>query len=162
MNILENKQPTLTTVGNRHFRIENLVTSIIRLDQDDQMIATNRDRPLYLKFEIEKGAVIDFRSGGPLVDFFTDQLPGNEIALWAYIIHDVLYTKCYFGEHFCSREAADEFLYKLLLLSGMSKWKAWIIHKAVRLGGKSAYDDDDRYSILNKHRFSILWTAYVN
>ena len=159
MNILVKNLPTLTSVGNRHFRIENRVTFKIRLDSDDQMIAPLIDRPLFIEFSVYPGAIIDFRSGGPLVDFFTEQIPADPIQCAAYIAHDMLYTKCYFGDHFCSRAAADEILRKLLLLGGMSKLKAWIIYKAVRIGAEKAYRDEDKYSEKNKYLFSIIWSS---
>ena len=150
-------QVLMTTVGNRHFKIKNRVTFTIRLDFDDLMVEPNVARPLFITFDVYPEAVIDFRSGGPLVDFFTDQIPDNEIQRAAYIAHDMLYTKCYHGDHFCSKDAADLILYKLLLLGGMSKVKAWLIYKAVQIGGKSAYTDEDKYSPYNKHLFSIRW-----
>ena len=159
MNILVKNLPTLTSVGNRHFRIENRVTFKIRLDSDDRMVAPLIDRPLYIKFDVYPGAIIDFRSGGPLVDFFAEQIPADPIQCAAYIAHDMLYTKCYFGNHFCSRAAADEILYKLLLLGGMSKFKAWIIYKAVRIGAEKAYRDEDKYSEKNKCLFNIMWSS---
>lgn len=159
MNILVKNLPTLTSVGNRHFRIENRVTFKIRLDSDDQMVAPLIDRPLYIEFNVYPSAIIDFRSGGPLVDFFTEQIPADPIQCAAYIAHDMLYTKCHFGNHFCSKEAADEILYKLLILGGMSKLKAWIIYKAVQIGARKAYTDEDQYSPQNKYKFCILWSS---
>lgn len=157
MNILVKNQPQLTSVGNRHYRLENNVTFKIRLDFDDLMVAPLIDRPVWLEFSVLPGAIIDFRSGGPLVDFFTEQIPADPIRCAAYIAHDMLYTKCYHGSHFCSRLASDQILRKLLRLGGMSKFKSTIIYKAVRFGGTRAYEDEDKYSEQNKYKFYIGW-----
>ena len=159
MDIQVKNLPTLTSVGNRHFRIENRVTFTIRLDPDDKMLVPQASRPLHIRCDVLPGAIIDFRSGGPLVDFFTEQIPADPIQCAAYIAHDVLYTKCYFGDHFCSRAASDEILYKLLLLGKMPKIKAWLIYKAVRIGAEKAYRDEDKYSEKNKRLFSVMWWA---
>ena len=160
MNILVRNRPTLVSVGNRHYRLENRVTFKILLDSDDLMIAPNAGRPLCIKIELLPNAVIDFRSGGPLVDYLCDQVPANPILCAAFEAHDVFYTRCYFGEHFCSREAADLILYKLLLLGGMPKWKASLIYAAVRIGGSAAYENDDEYTHINKHLFNISWRTW--
>ena len=53
----------------------------------------------------------------------------------AACLHDWLY-----GTHILPRKAADDLFYKAMLSDGVPKWKAWMIHQAVRIGGKSSYE----------------------
>ena len=113
-----------------------------------------------LEFNVKKGLITNFRSGGPLVDRFVDQIGDQQKAL-IYLIHDMMYTRveCCSNEHPVSRELADEFLRDGLAWAGMGRLKRNSVYYAVRMFGKSAYEEDDCLSETNRVLFSFHWTA---
>lgn len=52
----------------------------------------------------------------------------------AAIVHDALYR-----EQPLSRRLADDLFLEMLLDLGVSRWRAWAMHRAVRLGGRAAW-----------------------
>ena len=67
----------------------------------------------------------------------------------AAIIHDALYAF-----HLTTREEADQIFYDLMISIGVSKWKAKIMHKAVRIFGSKPYNDDRQMAaILNPNDY---------
>lgn len=112
------------------------------------------------RFYAKRGTVTNYRSGGPLVDHFIDQIGDEAIAPW-WVIHDLCYTPCAaLGmEHPVSRKQADEILRAGLLYAGMKKWKAQVVYTAVRWFGEPAYEEDDALTSSNSKLFSFEWTA---
>lgn len=112
------------------------------------------------RFYAKRGTVTNYRSGGPLVDHFIDQIGDEDIAPW-WVIHDLCYTPCAaLGmEHPLSRKKADEILRAGLLYAGMKKWKAQVVYTAVRWFGEPAYEEDDALTSFNSKLFSFEWTA---
>lgn len=134
---------TLTPVGNRHFRMDKALDFTVYTT--DQQIDAH----------IWKGFVTDFRSGGPFVDKFIDQFGETPKIQVSYLLHDLCYTKWLNKRHFKSRDWADDILRACLIYAGMSKVKANLVWGAVRVFGKSAYTDDDQYSLANATKFSL-------
>lgn len=54
----------------------------------------------------------------------------------AACLHDWLY-----GTHILPRKEADRLFYKAMLSDNVPKWKAYLIYKAVRVGGSSSYNN---------------------
>lgn len=146
MNILEKTPIILRPVGDRHYALHEPVHFKIHFGDHGQF-----------EFDANRECCIDFRSGGPLVDFFIDQMGENENIQFAYIMHDMFYTAGPNGKHAVSRAFADDRLYDVLIYGGMPKWKAWLVHKAVRLFGRQAYEQEDIWSTYNKYNFTIKW-----
>ena len=113
-----------------------------------------------LEFGVKQGLVTNFRSGGPLVDRFVDQIGDQQKSL-IYLIHDLCYTICddCNGEHPVTRELADEFLRAGLEWAGMSKFQRNVVYYAVRAFGKSAYEEDDHLTDTNRVLFTFSWSA---
>ena len=53
----------------------------------------------------------------------------------AACLHDWLY-----GTHILPRKEADRLFYKAMLSDNVPKWKAYMIYRAVRIGGSSSYN----------------------
>lgn len=53
----------------------------------------------------------------------------------AAVVHDFLYS-----EGRVSRKDADEVLYEAAIVTGVSRWQAWLIWAGVRAGGSSHYN----------------------
>lgn len=114
------------------------------------------------RFYVKRGTVTNYRSGGPLVDSFIDQIGDEAIAPW-WVIHDLCYTPCAaLGmEHPVSRKKADEILRAGLLYAGMKKWRAQVVYTAVRWFGESAYEEDDALTSSNSKLFTFEWIDSV-
>ena len=138
----------VTPVGDRYYR----------LAQDTRMYA-HTDVGL-LRADVREGFISNFRSGGPLVDGFVDQI-GDERKSLIYLFHDLFYTPCDAcgGEHPVTRELADEFLRDGLAWAGMGKFKRNLVYYAVRTFGNGAYEEDDHLTASNRMLFTFQWQA---
>lgn len=139
---------SVTPVGNRYYRVAGDVDAYVQTDVGR------------FTFGFKEGFISNFRSGGPFVDRFIDQV-GDEKKSLIYLIHDCLYTPCKYlnGEHPLSRKMSDEFLRDGLVWAGMPKWEASLVYDMVRLFGRSAYEDDDHLTQENSGLFTFLWLA---
>lgn len=151
----------LTALGNRFYKLTkphstNFVFKDLKLDKI-YIIRAN-----YLA-----GFITNFRSGGPLVDFFIDQI-GNQDMQELYLFHDAAYTpnSLVDGEpkHLVSKSKADEILRAGIVFSfdrNPKRWKwasrakARIVKLAVTLFGGSAYHDNDAVTDKNSALFTI-------
>lgn len=111
-------------------------------------------------FGFKTGFITNFRSGGPMVDRFVDQV-GDADKAKIYVIHDAIYTPCDYcnGEHPVSRKLGDEFLRDGLAWAGMGKFKRNMVYYAVRAFGNGAYEEDDRLTETNRKLFTFEWKA---
>lgn len=134
----------LRPLGNRRFAVVRGFDFEMRLSDHTKLIA-----------RVHKNYVTDFRSGGPLVDRFIDQFGETPKIQCCYLMHDLFYTRRANGTHFKTKAFADEVLRESLICAGLPSWKAKMVWAAVKLFGKSAYEDDDEYSIPNATRFMI-------
>lgn len=135
---------SLTPLGNRRFAVNRRTEFEMHLSDGTKLIAW-----------VHKNYVTDFRSGGPVVDRFIDQFGETPSIQVCYLMHDLFYTRRLDGTHFKTKEFADLILRESLVCAGLPRWKANTVWAAVRLFGKSAYVDDDEYSVPNASRFSI-------
>ena len=119
-------------------------------------ISTDEGKFTYI---IYPGFVTNYRSGGPLVDIFIDQM-GSIWSQLAYLIHDLNYTPCLAlrMDHPLSRKASDELLKAMLIFGKMSVTKASIVYRAVRWFGGGAYKNDDFLTDVNPQLFHFEWT----
>lgn len=145
MNILQKTRFTIEPLGNRHFELCAAARCLANLG----------DKGIW-ECEALPHTIIDFRSGGPIVDLFVDQMGENSDIRYAYLMHDMMYTReCGRNTHTFSRKFADLVLREILISAGMSKFKAYTVWAAVRMFGKSAYENDDEYTDRNVMGFSI-------
>lgn len=137
---------SVVPLGNRYYAL-----------YEPNVIEVHTDIGVFV-FAFKAKFVINYRSGGKLLDFFIDQI-GNSAAQKGYLLHDACYTPCFAlgGEHPLSRELADDLLKAILIYSGMPKWKASLVHKSVRLFGRSAYEDDDELTEKNSKLHMFIW-----
>ena len=151
----------MTALGNRFYKLTkphstNFVFKDLKLDKI-YIIRAN-----YLA-----GFITNFRSGGPLVDFFIDQI-GNQNMQELYLFHDAAYTPNALvdGEpkHLVSKSKADEILRAGIVFAldrNPKRWKwasrvkARIVKLAVTLFGGSAYRDNDAVTDKNSALFTI-------
>lgn len=61
----------------------------------------------------------------------------GDIAQMPAVPHDFVYNM-----HTVSRAVADKMLLEACLLTGVPRWKAWMIYAGVRIGGGSHWDPD--------------------
>lgn len=139
----------VTPLGNRLYE---QVTDIEKIT-----VVTDCGRLVFVSY---KGFVTNFRSGGPLVDPFIDQV-GDEQKSKLYKVHDLIYTpSASLGmEHPLSRKFGDELLRAGLLWAGMSRMKAELVYRSVRLFGGPAYDEDDALTASNSKLFTFSWES---
>lgn len=113
-----------------HFTVDKQIT-LIPLDDRWYSLPYDIHINLFIKGEgrieyiAKKGFKFDGRSGGALVDFIVPNLGNqNEVACW--LTHDIgayaLYLSC---------DEINELLSQMLIQSGISKFKAWLVKKAV-------------------------------
>ena len=146
IKITTNHTLLVTPLGDRLYRVGTPIKITIATDEGT------------LVYSFKEGFITNFRSGGPLVDRFVDQIGDAEKAI-CYLVHDAAYTPCKAcdGEHPISKALADTILRESLILAGMSKWKARIVYTIVYLFGDSAYEDDDNLTFANSKLFSFEW-----
>ena len=79
------------------------------------------------RFMVCRGFNFDGRSGGPLADLFVPNLgKQREVACW--LIHDILGHGT-----MMTFDVTNEILRQMLILAGRSRFKAWMVKKAVGL-----------------------------
>ena len=71
----------VTPMGNRLYRIARDTSVSVKTDEGN------------FDFYFKRGFVTNFRSGGPIVDRFVDQV-GDEKKAICYLVHDAIYTPC--------------------------------------------------------------------
>ena len=149
LNITTSVPLAVTPIGNRYYSLAS--DTIVKIYTDEGV----------LHFDFLKGFVTNFRSGGPLVDGFIDQIGDRDKAL-IYLVHDAMYTPtdCCMGKHPVSRELADNFLREGLRFYGMSKFNSFLVYEAVRVFGEKAYEEDDELTPGNMSLFGFHWTAH--
>ena len=147
MICLDKPELAVTPLGNRLYRL--IFHSQVKAITDDGTLV----------FDFDPGFVTNFRSGGPVVDKFVDQVGDGQKAL-CYLIHDAMYTPCeYLGyDQPVSRKVADVILRDSLIWAGMPKWKANIVYMAVRMFGGPAYNNDDEFTRKNSKLFRFHWS----
>jgi len=108
-------------------------------------IKIQTDEGIY-RWELAPGFITNFRSGAGIIDPIIPQFTGNNQYNLAILAHDAGYTQDEDGNHYMSKDLADEFLYQMVLQSGepafkgfLGKIKAKTMWSAVHIGGKSAY-----------------------
>ena len=84
-----------------------------------------------LSFTIYDGFLFDGRSGGKLVDWVIPNL-GTQDEVVAWLVHDVS-----FYPDTVSFELANDLLYLLLRRSGMGRFRAGLVYRAVTIFGKN-------------------------
>jgi len=138
----------VTPMGNRLYRIAK-----------DTRVTVKTDEGCF-DFYFKAGFVTNFRSGGPLVDCFVDQV-GDEKKALCYLVHDAIYTPCASlgGHHPVSRDLGDELLRAALKWAELEAWKAELVYYSVRWFGECAYEDDDALTSLNSKLFDFAWLA---
>lgn len=138
----------VTPMGNRLYRIARDTRVSVKTDEGS------------FDFCFKAGFVTNFRSGGPLVDCFVDQV-GDEKKALCYLVHDAIYTPCAAlnGHHPLSRELGDLLLRESLKWAKMEAYKAELVYLSVRWFGACAYEEDDALTSLNSRLFDFEWTA---
>ena len=138
----------VTPIGNRLYKVAQ-----------DTKVSVRTDEGVFC-FRFKRGFTTNFRSGGVAVDCFIDQV-GDEKKALCYLVHDAIYTPCAaLGmEHPLSRMKGDELLRAGLIYAGMSKFKAGLVYRSVRMFGRSAYWDDDALTTDNAKKFLFEWIA---
>lgn len=88
--------------------------------------------PLGEIVEIPDGFVTDFAS---VPRFFWRVIPPWGDYSPAAVIHDYLYASGKIDDRKIKRSEADDTFYAVMKQLGVSRWKSWLMHKAVRVGG---------------------------
>jgi len=121
------------------------------------LIAINTSEGVY-RWELEAGFVTDMRSGAGIIDAVIPQFTGNNQYNLAILAHDAGYTQDQDGNHYLSKDLADEFLYQMAFMSGeLGKFRAKLMWAAVRtpLGNKAYYAPcEDIYK--DQHKYMRL------
>jgi len=98
-----------------------------------------------LCYTMDMGFPTNMRSGSHLIDFIIPKFTANNKYNLALLCHDFAYTKLPDGTNPISRELADELLRQMVILSGeLGAFRAWLMHKALRIGGSSAYECENK------------------
>jgi len=126
-------------------------------------ITINTSEGVY-RWKLDAGFVTDMRSGAGIIDAVIPQFTGNNQYNLAILAHDAGYTQDADGNHYLSKDLADEFLYQMALMSGeptfsgfWGKLKAKAMWAAVRtpLGNKAYYSPcEDVYK--DQHKYMRL------
>jgi len=115
-----------------------------------------------LRYTMRMGFPTNMRSGSHAIDWLIPKFTGNNLYNLAILCHDFAYTKNRNGEHYIrSRELADELLRQMVILSGeLGSFRASIMHRALRIGGGSAWDSDNTGAYKDAGLFmSFRWDA---
>lgn len=122
----------------------------------DINVRTEFDTGLVYLYTFNKEFITNFRSGAPVIDCFVDQI-GSQLTALSWLLHDAAYTPCHylFDRHPLPKEDADKLLRAMLRYAGMSGFKSAVVYDAVKLFGKSAYEDDDDLTEKNKYKFAF-------
>jgi len=98
-----------------------------------------------LCYTMHIGFPTNMRSGSHLIDWLIPKFTKNNRYNLALLCHDFAYTKLPDGTNPISRELADELLRQMVILSGeLGKFRAWLMHRALRVGGGSAYECENK------------------
>jgi len=98
-----------------------------------------------LCYHMNPGFPTNMRSGSHLIDWLIPKFTRNNRYNLALLCHDFAYTKMASGQNPISRELADELLRQMCILSGELGWaRAAIMHRALRIGGGSAYKCENK------------------
>jgi len=104
-------------------------------------VFTNEGR---LHYEMDIGFPTNMRSGSHIIDFIIPKFTKNNQYNLAILCHDFAYTKNIFYGNYLPRDEADELLRQMCILSGeLGSFRAGIMHRALRIGGRSAYEEDN-------------------
>lgn len=106
-----------------------------------------------IRFHVKHGFLFDGRSGGMLADLFVPNL-GTQKELASWLVHDINgYDTCY------SFKLTNEILRQMLVISGRSKFKSWLVKKAVSLSrtwfGEPNPTDREYINIYPEYSFYI-------
>jgi len=114
-------------------------------------VFTNEGR---LHYEMFTGFPTNMRSGSHLIDFLIPKFTKNNKYNLALLCHDFAYTKNRFGGNYLPRNEADELLRQMCILSGeLGSFRAGIMHRALRIGGGSAYEEDNTGEYAGAEKF---------
>jgi len=125
----------------------NVVTGDIKIiPRDDRWYEILEDVEIHLYlndntrlvYKAKAGMMFDGRSGGPLADLFVPNL-GSQRELACWLCHDIGAYALYL-----SYDEINDVLAQMLVLSGRSKFKAWMVKSAVSI-------TDDWYGEPNKN-----------
>lgn len=132
-----------TPGGDRHFW--RVISPLI-------YITNSRER-----ITVYPGAVTDGASVPRVFWRIVPPLADNHVA--AAMIHDQLYcTRGYEGKF--SRARCDEIFHEALLTCGVSRWKAKIMHWAVRLGGGSGWARHTAGEVQEQMDYIEVWEGW--
>jgi len=108
------------------------------------------EKPVYVEVKTNEGKLLyymqigfptDMRSGSHIIDAIIPKFTANNKYNLALLCHDFAYTKNKDGGNYLSRELADNLLRQMCILSGeIGQMRAAVMHRAVRLFGREAYD----------------------
>lgn len=141
----------IVAFGNRIYKLEKDVD--VDIAYGDKEIKT-------LTYTFKAGFKTNFRSGCNLIDPIVDQI-GDVWHQIAWLIHDANYTPCddsYSLEpegHPLAKSDADDLLGAMLEFAGEGVVKRNVVVWAVKLFGRSAYNDDDELTARNRTLFSF-------
>jgi len=91
------------------------------------------------------GFPTNMRSGSHLIDWLIPKFTKNNKYNLALLCHDFAYTKLPSGENPVPRDIADEMLRQMCIMSGeLGSIRAGIMHRALRIGGRSAYECENK------------------
>ncbi len=112
-----------------------------------------------LCYYMKPGFPTNMRSGSHAIDWLIPKFTSNNKYNLALLCHDFAYTKNKAGDNYISRELADELLRQMCILSGeLGTIRAGIMHKALRLGGRSAYECQNTGEYAGAENFmNFLW-----
>jgi len=121
-------------------------------------VATSEGKLLYY---MKPGFPTDMRSGSHLIDRIIPKFSNNNEYNLALLCHDFAYTKNIRGENFLSRAIADELLRQMCIISGeIGKFRAAVMYGALRIGGKSAYECENKGKYENAGEYiNFFWMA---
>jgi len=114
-----------------------------------------------LRYDIKPGFPTNMRSGSHCIDWLIPKFTGNNRYNLALLCHDFAYTKMKDGNNPLSRELADEILRQMVIISDeLGSVRAGIMHKALRIGGGSAYECENTGDYAGAENFmSFYWDA---
>ena len=122
----------LLEITNTPLIVEKLESDYWRINED-LSVAYHTDEGVYY-WIIKKGFEFNFRSGGWALSIILPKI-GSYAISWC--VHDACYN-----DETVTRRLSDTLMKKSLRWYGLNKFYSWLATKAVRIGGASAYGDD--------------------
>ena len=117
-----------------------------RISEANEIILhTNEGTLRYIAY---KGFLFDGRSGGRLVDWVISNLGSQDLST-CWLVHDIG-----FYPYTVSFELANDILYQMLLLSGVSRLKAWLVFKSVSLFARK-FKAEESSEVVGKYRQNL-------